>query len=347
LRVAVVSLVIIAGFALAGSAQATNFTVNTTTDSVSNTGNPCNTPNAPNCSLRDAVIAANADALPDTIVLGATTYKLTIAGGGSPPDPSARDLDITNPVTIQGAGAGSTIVDANQIDRAFSVDYTGTTAPVVFTGLTITGGNTGGGIGDGGAIHVQGDAPVTVQSSVLSGNVATGAGGAVETYSTELVAVQDSTLSDNTALLGGAIDAEVGPLTVKNSTISGNKALNGGGGGIFNDAPGSALTITGSTISGNSATTRGGGVTTQANATVSNSTFSGNSAGTTGGGIYVGFGTSSLTNVTVAFNTAPTSAGGGLVNDFNTVTVKDSIVSNSTGGDCDPSRLSDSRATTW
>jgi CSLREA domain-containing protein len=343
LRVRLVPLVIIAGLTLAAPASATNFTVNTTTDSVSNTGNPCNTPNAPNCSLRDAVIAANADALPDTIVLGATTYKLTIAGGGSPPDPSARDLDITNPVTIQGAGAGSTIVDANQIDRAFSVNYTGTTAPAVFSGLTITGGNNGGGIGDGGAIHVSGDAPVTVQSSVLSGNVATGAGGAIETYSTELVAVQDSTLSDNTALLGGAIDAEVGPLTVKNSTISGNKALNGGGGGIFNDAPFTALTITGSTISGNMATNEGGGVSTHANATVSNSTLSGNSAGTDGGGIDVGFGTSSLTNVTVAFNTAPSSTGGGLVNTNNTVTVRDSIISSNTGGDCDPSNLSASQ----
>jgi CSLREA domain-containing protein len=341
LRVAVVSLVIIAGFALAGPAHAANFTVNTTTDSTAGVGNPCNTPNAPNCSLRDAVIAANVDSTPDTIVLAATTYQLMIPPSGSPPQPTNGDLDITNPVTIQGVGAGSTTVDANQIDRAFSVDYTSNPAPVVFTGLTITGGNNGNGsFGDGGAINVGGDAPVTVQSSVLSGNIAPGAGGAIEASTSGLLTVQDSTLSGNTAQAGGGgIDDGVSPLTVTNSTISGNKALNGRGGGIYNDAPFTALTITGSTISGNTATTEGGGLWTHADATVSNSTVSGNTAGTAGGGIEVDFGTSTLTNVTVAFNTAPTNAGGGLVNTNNVFNVRDSIVSNNTGGDCDSTNL--------
>ena len=349
LRVRFVPLVIVAGFALAGPAQAAIFTVNTTDDVVSGVSNPCNAPPAANCSLRNAVIAANQNgATPDTIVLAATAYKLTIAGGGSPPDPTAGDLDITNPVTIQGAGAGSTSVDGNQIDRPFAVDSPVTTVPVTFSGLTITGGSTTGG-GNGGAINVN-NGPVTVQSSVLTGNNAAGNGGAIETFSNGLVTVQDSTISGNIAQFGGGgIDAEQGPLTVTNTTISGNHALNGGGGGIFNDAPFTALTITGSTISGNTATNEGGAVLTSADLTALNSTFSGNTAGagcstscSNGGGIFIRFGTAALTNITVAFNSAPV-PGGGLVNDHNTVTVKDSVISNNTGGDCDPSLLSDSQ----
>jgi CSLREA domain-containing protein len=337
-RVRLVPLVVIAGFAVAAPAQAATFTVNTTADLSFISGNPCSTPGMPDCSLRAAVEAANVDTVADTIVLAGTEYKLTIAGGGSPPDPSAGDIDITNPVTVQGAGAGSTIVNGNQIDRAFSVSSAVTTTPVVFSGLTITGGNNGTAGGNGGAIDVTSDAPVTVQSSVLSGNVAPGVGGAIRANSNGLLTVQDSTLSGNTtAFEGGAIDANIGPLTVTNSTISGNKAMNGAGGGIENDAPFTALTITGSTFSGNSATTLGGGVATHADATISNSTFSGNMAGTTGGGMDFGFGTSSLTNATIAFNTAPAGGGGGLRND-DTLSVKDSIVSNNSGADCNPSQ---------
>ena len=71
-----------------------------------------------------------------------------------------------------------------------------------------------------------------------------------------------------------------------------------------------------------------------------NSTFSGNTAALTcvgpscnGGGINIGFGTSSLTNVTIADNSSAV-PGGGLANTGATINVKNSILSDNSGGDC-------------
>ena len=73
---------------------------------------------------------------------------------------------------------------------------------------------------------------------------------------------------------------------MSNSTFSGNRADNYGGGGIYNYTD-STLTVSNSTFSGNRATQYGGGIYNYlGTATVSNSTFSGNRAGKGGGGIY-------------------------------------------------------------
>src|SRR5215471_6744182 len=65
------------------------------------------------CTLRAAVQEANASPGPDTIELQAnTTYNLT-QKGGLPDTPLIGDLDITDSVTILGAGPDSTIIDGN------------------------------------------------------------------------------------------------------------------------------------------------------------------------------------------------------------------------------------------
>src|SRR5262249_9621681 len=69
-----------------------------------------------------------------------------------------------------------------------------------------------------------------------------------------------------------------GTLTITNSTISGNRAEEDGG-GIVNDV-GATLTIANSTVSGNSASDAAGGIGNDDNAimTIANSTVSGNRA---------------------------------------------------------------------
>ena len=53
----------------------------------------------------------------------------------------AGDFDITGAVTIQGAGAGLTIIDGQQIDRVFDVLGTAPSSiKVVFRGLTVRNG---------------------------------------------------------------------------------------------------------------------------------------------------------------------------------------------------------------
>src|SRR6186713_823446 len=61
------------------------------------------------CSLREAITAANAAAGADVITLPAGTYTLTITGTNEDLNADG-DLDITTPMTINGAGSGSTII---------------------------------------------------------------------------------------------------------------------------------------------------------------------------------------------------------------------------------------------
>src|SRR6266508_2495296 len=72
------------------------------------------------CTLRAAVQETNRLEGTDTISIPAGTFTLSIAGTGE--DVAATgDLDITDSLTISGAGMGSTVIDANGLDRAFQV----------------------------------------------------------------------------------------------------------------------------------------------------------------------------------------------------------------------------------
>ena len=91
-------------------------------------------------------------------------------------------------------------------------------------------------------------------------------------------------ISDNSGY--GGVFAASGDLSIVNSTISGNLAKTGTGGGIYGDSL-DDLSIVNSTISGNSANAGTGGGIYNYNSPlrVANSTIAGNSAGS-GGGIY-------------------------------------------------------------
>jgi hypothetical protein len=117
--------------------------------------------------------------------------------------------------------------------------------------------------------------------------------------------IQVSVLN-NAALANGGGAFTVGSFAMSNSTIAYNRAGNAGGGILV-----------------------GGPVTN-----IDNSTISHNAAATAGGGMMVDGGVLSLSYVTVAENTAGT-AGGGIA-DFNagTITVRNSILINATGGNC-------------
>ena len=86
-------------------------------------------------SLRSAIQAADAHPGTDTIVVPAGTFLLTIPGTDENAS-ATGDLDINGSVKIKGAGAGSTIVDGNQLDRVFRV----LSGKVSISGLTIQGG---------------------------------------------------------------------------------------------------------------------------------------------------------------------------------------------------------------
>jgi CSLREA domain-containing protein len=230
-------VVLVVALCWAGQAHAATFTVTRTDDPGPGA---CDS----DCSLREAVLAANGGAGGDTITLPPGHYRLTRAGLNEDAA-STGDLDLTKSVTITGAGARSTVIDATGTDRVFHV---AAGANVEVSGVTITGGlvnANGAGIASSGALRLVRD--------TITGNRAAGTsnGGGVD--SSSALTVSESTIARNQAYNGGGINF-AGSLTVTNSTISGNAAggwmSNGAGGGIEGSA-GSTLTLASSTITSN------------------------------------------------------------------------------------------------
>jgi uncharacterized repeat protein (TIGR01451 family) len=297
--------VVCALFALAlllpASGQAATFTVNTGEDT--SVAGGCTT--EPACSLRDALAAAAAGSAnpEDLVVLPAGNYalssgELSLAGEGT--------------VTVRGAGARKTVIDAHQTSRVFNVSA----EKAVLEGLTVTGGLTE--IGDGG------EAP--------------GDGGGILAFEAGEVLLRALDVTGNTAgQNGGGVSAPPegsnrAALTIFDSTIAGNH-VNGGaaealGGGVYVLGK---FSMTNSTVNGNSAESsvlapvvQGGGVllaidpnsTEASEGTIVNSTIAGNSVGTAGVaaglGVYNplpmtgGSATLQVKNTIVAGNSAPT-----------------------------------------
>jgi len=143
--------------------------------------------------------------------------------------------------------------------------------------------------------------------------------------STGDLSLDNVTLSNGVEYYGGAVYNR-GTITITNSTISGNKAVTGGG--LLN-ATGGVLTIENSTVSKNTAKAGGGGVSTSGSLTLENSTISGNKGGDVGGGIYNRYyGTLTITNSTLSGNRS--NSGGGVINFAGTVTITNSTISGNT-----------------
>jgi uncharacterized repeat protein (TIGR01451 family) len=347
--------------ALAGSAAAATFSVSDTHDvPAANPANGCATPAASaaggHCTLRSAVQAANAAGGASTITLAAGTYKLTIdpVTAGTDDD-SAGDLNIENSnLAITGAGAGSTTIDANFIDRAFNVDFDQTLS---LSGVTIThgragalgnvtscpatpaaNGEDGGGILNHGTLNLTGD--------VITDNLAPGSGGGIFANASGPLNVVGTTISNNHACgargefhsfgNGGGIfdESPSDSESISSSTIANNTAVDFGGG---IDDIGASMSITDTTVSGNSATEAGGVETDtgEGPATIAfvRDTLSGNTAANGGqsapGGAIANFGDNdSLINTTVTGNSA--ADGGGIAADFGNTTISFSTITGNT-----------------
>jgi CSLREA domain-containing protein len=280
---------------LPGVAWATTYTVTSTADAVdANPGNNvCATAGAV-CTLRAAVQEANAHNGADAISIPAGTFTLSLAGAGE--DSAATgDLDLLDPVTITGAGATSTIISANRIDRVFDI-FVGA-SPASITNLTVSDGFSGVGILAGG---IWNSATLTLNAVRI--------------------------LNSEGRLGGGGILNE-NALTATDVTISGC-TTNSQGAGLYNTA---TATLTGVTLSGNISAAGGGGIKNDDTLTLTNVTLSGNTAGTDGGGLCdIDVALATLKNVTVTNNSA--NRGWGLFSSGE-VTATNVIVADSTSGE--------------
>ena len=255
-------------------------------------------------SLREAIIATNNTVGADTIFLTAGTFTLSIGGQG---ENSAfmGDLDITDSLSITGAGSGLSIVDANALDRIFEVraGVAATIEDVTIRGGVMLSNDWGGGV------LIDNGASLNLTRAVVTGN-STGSGAGIYNYGT-LVAT-DTIISNNTGSdWGGGLYNDRGNVTLNRVTMSGNTAGKDGG-GINNAGSGASMTLTNVTLSGNIATGNGGGLWTNQSLTATNATIAFNDAAS-GDGIFQqgGGATVSLRN-SILYNPAGVNANRGI-----------------------------------
>ncbi|MBV9603500.1 MAG: hypothetical protein JO027_00260 [Solirubrobacterales bacterium] len=268
-------------FALAGlsasaaSAAAATYTVNATDDG------PSSCDPGQSCTLREAVSLAG-DNPGSTVIVPAGDYVLT-----SDSD-HVGSISVSPGTTIQGAGARTTIIDANSTvthDRVFLLLASG--APVTLSHLTVTGGapdaNAFGGV-QGGDILSEGD--LSLDHVRVTAGSAAGGGGVANVGGT--LTIDHSLLDSDTATgtsAGGAIlsTGSAPSLTVTDSTLTGNGAGDGAGISV-SSATSSQTTVRYVTIADNTSTEAAGagGLSTDGSGTtlVGDSIIAGNQLGT-------------------------------------------------------------------
>lgn len=238
------------------SAPAMPFTTSLDVDRTDDTAAATACTVAPNdCSLRGAIIAANANASADPVVINlqpATTYNLTITNANQENAAASGDLDITStvhPVTIVGGGSSgpnTTVIDANGLntgsvrDRVFHL----TTSNVTLTlqDLIITNGKAA----DNGTAGTSTN-PTAQTTNRAGGGILNNGGNLtltnVKLQSCEALGKGDSVINQHTTLeaQGGglAVLGTTGNVIITNSELLLNSAT-GGDGGNFNNGDGSA-----------------------------------------------------------------------------------------------------------
>jgi CSLREA domain-containing protein len=258
------------------------------------------------CSLREAIIAANINPGADVIVLGSgLTYTLSNGPADLPAalTEASGDLDIRDSVTINGNGSTVTAVGLTgaKMDRVFHI--AGASVVVTINSLTIKNGRPSGFLSLGGGLYVR-DASVTLNNCTVTENTTAvdataddGGGIAVvgtfvaPTATLAHLTLDRTTVLGNAGLNGGGIVCVLCELAVRNnSVIQGNVATDTDGGGIVVVGDASDVSIAKSTIAGNQvsgpvATRNGGGLSVPAGASVPRLAFNrivNNFAGATG-----------------------------------------------------------------
>ncbi len=283
------------------------------------------------CSLREAVIAANDAAGADAITLPLGLYTLAIDVTIDEDAAATGDLDITDDLTISGVYRTGTIIQAcdgsaglcSGLDRLFEISAgvtAGLSEMTLQNGLSMT--EDGGAVENHGALtltavavrtssavngggiwnHAAGT--LTLNASQVGNNKATqspfSTGGGIQNEGT--LTLTNSTVSENTSNSegGGIFNSGAGVVTLTNSVVGGNISNSGASGAIHNDG---TLSISNSTVANNTAGCEGGAIRSNDTLTITGSTFSGNTAGCEAGAI-LNDGTANITNSTISGNAA-------------------------------------------
>ncbi|MFI5366072.1 MAG: choice-of-anchor Q domain-containing protein [Candidatus Binatia bacterium] len=304
---------VVAGFAISATpsrSHAASFTVNSTADAPDAIpGDGVCATSSGACTLRAAIEEANSSAGADAVAIPAGHYVLR-----------AGELDITDDLTVTGAGAPVTQIDGNGRSRVLHI---ASPANVTLSQLTIHRGLvTLQHLDSGGGLLIDEGATATLTDVAIAQNKASGTdgGGCVNAGTATFTNVTFTrNQATNFAFGGGCVN--YGSATLTNVTFVRNQIIGAGSNGGGFDNAGTAtltnVTFTANKIAGTSGSGGGlsldGGPTTLTNVTFTNNRASGVFA--SGGGL-ANQGTSSITLTNVIFTgnkaTGPKSRGGGL-----------------------------------
>jgi len=212
-----------------------------------------------------------------------------------------ESLTLNKAVSLIGADADTTIVQAISDQRVMTVTGSAITATTVISGLAFTGGNLTGGFGCplycGGGLRITEGAQPLLQNLMIANNHTAYIGGGM--YADGKIALVNVTFMNNTATVNSGGLAGDDAVTLVDTVFMGNAAPSGGGATIY------TATVKGSRFENNS----GGGLGVYDYAAIADSRFISNTTLYDGGGLWAG-GTLTLTNSVFLSNTAGT--GGGL-----------------------------------
>jgi CSLREA domain-containing protein len=294
------------------------YTVNSTADTVdADAGAPACADANGKCTLRAAVMQANFHAGADTIVLPAGAYKLTRPGDDDLD--IVGDIDVTDDLTIKGAGAAKATIDGNSAVTHDRVMQVMKNVSLTMSGLTIRGGKRTATFDNGGGLLWTGGGTLTLHDLVVEHNVSYYGGGISLGGGSNLQSVVDInhiTIEDNTAsAAGGGMSVLVGQgdsFTLRNSQVHDNHAYEGAGVYVGNSVEGAEsalmILIKHTEIYANHASGMSGGVenrggTAAVPLTIANSDIHDNTAGVLGAGLN-NFNYLSVQRSTVAGNVA-------------------------------------------
>jgi CSLREA domain-containing protein len=287
-----------------------------------------------NCTLREAILAANSDTPvdacqagsgADTIYLPAGVYALQIVGEEENEGLSG-DLDITAPLTLIGTGAGATIqgygdtFDPRDRDRSLQI-HPGA-GQVTLRKISIAGSRASeyGGHVDGMGIHNAADLTLEDCSILDNGDDEyTGvSGGGI--HNTGSLHILRCLFAGNFASRGGGLYTS-GPTTIKESTFRNNTSDDDNyGGAIYSTGQ---IEIHGSTFNGNTSSAAGA-IYNDGNLLLSDSHLDNNTARFTAAALD-NHGTAEVHNITASNNSVGHYVGA--IRSTGTLTMTHSIVS--------------------
>jgi Ca2+-binding RTX toxin-like protein len=299
-----------------------------------------------NSSLRAAVMESNALAGDDTILLIPGTYTLTIAGR-SEDAAASGDLDVSDNLTIIGAGTDQTFIDAAELDRVFHV-LPG--ARLNLKNLTIRGGNAL----EGGGLLNQGF--TTLENVIVRDNTADFGAGLLNDLVTTALAANMTTTTTTVMVTDGSVfpaqgvfDIRIGTEEIRVTAVSDTTySVIRGVNGTTAVAHTAADTVTlvqsmdliDTVVANNAARIQGGGLFNRNELTLTRAVFSGNTANSKGGGLFNESSVAAATSIldTTFDSNVATVAGGGIYNNSaqganpGRITITGSTLSNNRAG---------------